>query len=634
MGLLAASSPQVQGASYQAAVKALKPTYYFQLDETSTTGGVVDSMGKAQPGSYNGNYNGTAGEPSVGFAGAIELFGGTVDGSNGGELLPPIKVPGLGGKANVSHNSNNRGHIILAGPNTDYGANAMTVAFFMKAGPSQGGDRIFTNNIAGDPTKSFQIDCGNNGLVLAVDPTKTGLEAERTLYLPGGADRDKRLINPAYGWFHIVASTSGTTGAERASNFQVWVNGVDRTDDLKPDATGWGVETGSAKIGGRGTNPTAAQTHSGAQDEVSIWLDKVLTEAEVQSLWKAATAPTYAEKIVSLKPNYYFRLDETDTANGVVDTMGNAKPGSSFNGDYLAVDGPVVGGPGPETVYGDIAVPGLSGQTPNVAHYSNNKGHIILGGTGADYGANAMTVAMFIKAGPPQGGDRIFTNNLADNTKSFQIVTANNGLVLAIDPNEAGPNAERTLYKEDNSGPDRRLSDGAAGWFHVIASTSGDTAPERASNFRLWVNGVDRTDNLKPDVTGWGINTDFAKIGGRRDNPLDSTTHSGAQDEVAIWLDRVLTDSEALQIWTSALAEGPPFSISGVSRDAVSGDVTLDIESVEGAAYAVERATNPAGPWTLVATNLVSAGTTTQYVDASPEAHAAGRIFYRALRTR
>ena len=279
-------------------------------------------------------------------------------------------------------------------------------------------------------------------------------------------------------------------------------------------------------------------------------------------------------------------------------------------------------------------MPGLSGQTPNVAHYSNNKGHIILGGTGADYGANAMTVAMFIKAGPPQGGDRIFTNNLADNTKSFQIVTANNGLVLAIDPDAAGPNAERTLYMEDNSGPDRRLSDGAAGWFHVIASTSGDTAPERASNFRLWVNGVDRTDNLKPDVTGWGINTDFAKIGGRRDNPLDSTTHSGAQDEVAIWLDRVLTDSEALQIWTSALAEGPPFSISGVSRDAVSGDVTLDIESVEGAAYAVERATNPAGPWTLVATNLVSAGTTTQYVDASPEAHAAGRIFYRALRTR
>ena len=263
LGLLAASSPQVQGASYQAAVKALKPTYYFQLDETSTTGGVVDSMGKAQPGSYNGNYNGTAGEPSVGFAGAIELFGGTVDGSNGGELLPPIKVPGLGGKANVSHNSNNRGHIILAGPNTDYGANAMTVAFFMKAGPSQGGDRIFTNNIAGDPTKSFQIDCGNNGLVLSVDETKTGLEAERTLYLPGGADRDKRLINPAYGWFHIVASTSGTTGAERASNFQVWVNGVDRTDDLKPDATGWGVETGSAKIGGRGTNPTAAQPLEG-----------------------------------------------------------------------------------------------------------------------------------------------------------------------------------------------------------------------------------------------------------------------------------------------------------------------------------------------------------------------------------
>ena len=50
----------------------------------------------------------------------------------------------------------------------------------------------------------------------------------------------------------------------------------------------------------------------------------------------------------------------------------------------------------------------------------------------------------------------------------------------------------------------------------MIASTFGDTGRERASNFKLWINGVDRTDNLQPNVTGWGINTGLAKIGGRR----------------------------------------------------------------------------------------------------------------------
>ena len=41
----------------------------------------------------------------------------------------------------------------------------------------------------------------------------------------------------------------------------------------------------------------------------------------------------------------------------------------------------------------------------------------------------------------------------------------------------------------------------------------------------------------------------------RRDDPLDSTTHSGAQDEVAIWLDRVFTDEEALALYEAAISD-------------------------------------------------------------------------------
>ena len=607
--------------AYANKVINLNPNFYFRLNETTTTQGVTDTMGNAPSGTYNGTYGVTedGSLPMVGGPGPLEVFGGT-------------KVPGLGGTTNVAHYSNNKGHIVLGGAGSDYGANNMTVAFFMKAGPSQGGDRIFTNNLT-DPTKSLQIDCGNNGLVLAVDPAKTGLDAERTLYLPDNSTHDKTLIAAESGWFHVVASTSGTTGTARAANLKVWINGVNRTENLKPDVVGWGVQTAFAKIGGRGDDPLAAQTHSGAQDELSIWLGRVLSDKEVQELWQAAAPPTYAEQIVALNPDYYFKLDETSTQSGVRDTMGRA-PNGTYNGDY--VNGPpMVGGEGPLEVFGDILpvpVPGVGGPG-NLAHYSNNAGHIILGGKGTDYGAGDMTVAMFLKAGPPQGGDRIFTNNLADPTRSFQIVTANDGLVLAVDPNTNGMNAERTLFMEDNSGPDRRLSNGNSGWFHVIASTKGTTGAERANNFKLWINGINRTGNLQPNVTGWGINTEFAKIGGRRDDPADTTTHSGAQDEVAIWLNRVLTDSEALSIWASALASGPPFKITNVVRNAATKNITITFETVVDAAYVVQRSSNLSA-WEVVSGSLVAISGTTEFTDSSNEVLAGGKYFYRAVRTR
>jgi hypothetical protein len=248
-GILAATlalfSLSAIAAPYQDAVKTLRPTYYYELNETSTEGGVIDSMGNATaPGTYNGDYeNGPA---MVGGEGPYEVFGG-------------LQVPGVGGAANFAHYSNNAGHIIL-GDGEDYGASAMTVAFFLKAGTAQGGDRLFTNNLD-DPLKSFQINCANDGLVMAVDPSQTGVNSERTMFLEDNSGPDRRLIDPNAGWFHIVASTEGATGPERAANFKVWVNGVDRTANLQPNATGWGVETGLAKIGGRGPDPTSTQTH-------------------------------------------------------------------------------------------------------------------------------------------------------------------------------------------------------------------------------------------------------------------------------------------------------------------------------------------------------------------------------------
>ena len=347
-------------------------------------------------------------------------------------------------------------------------------------------------------------------------------------------------------------------------------------------------------------------------------------------------ANNYQSTVVKLSPTYYYELNEITTDEGALDTMGNAPKAGSFNGDY-GVGGPEVGGEGPLYVFSaddfnGIAVPGLGG-TDNLAHYSNNSGHVTLG-DGNLYASSSITVALFFKAGPAQGGDRLFTNNISDPTKSFQVNVANNGLVLAVDPGSTGSSAERTLYMEDNSGPDRRLIQSDSGWFHVIASTSGNSGNERAANFKLWINGVDRTENLQPDSTGWGTDTGQAKIGGRRSDPADSTTHSGAQDEVAIWLDRVLTDQEAMSLWEAAITEKKiPLVITDIeiSKNIDDQEVKISWNSRRGRIYGIYSTTNLVdGDWEELDDSVEGEGEITSFTDPGVSVDDKKR-FYRVV---
>ena len=349
-----------------------------------------------------------------------------------------------------------------------------------------------------------------------------------------------------------------------------------------------------------------------------------------------SNANNYQATVVKLSPTYYYELNEITTDEGALDTMGNAPKAGSFNGDY-GVGGPEVGGEGPLYVFSaddfnGIAVPGLGG-TDNLAHYSNNSGHVTLG-DGNLYASSSITVALFFKAGPAQGGDRLFTNNISDPTKSFQVNVANNGLVLSVDPGSTGLSAERTLYMEDNSGPDRRLIQSDSGWFHVIASTSGNSGNERAANFKLWINGVDRTDNLQPDSTGWGINTGQAKIGGRRADPADSTTHSGAQDEVAIWLDRVLTDQEAMSLWEAAITEKKiPLVITDIeiTKNIDDQEVKISWNSRRGRIYGIYSTNNLVdGDWEELDDSVEGDGEITSFTDPGVSVDDKKR-FYRVV---
>ena len=298
------SAALLEAGNYQDWVKSLEPAYYYELNETDPDGGVEDSMGNAPAGSFNGDYD--AGPAEVGVPGPDFLLegGAWTMTQEWPDIGNQIQIVGLG-EGNVAHASNNAGHINL-GPQDIFGAPAMTVVMFAKGGGNaQGGDRMFTNNLA-DPTRSFQINVGNDGLVVSVDPNFECAEPfpdncrHKSLFFPeeGGdgfsnTGADRGLISPDNGWWHIIASTEGNTSEERAENIRLWLNGVDRTADMKPGTSGWGTDTAIAKIGGRRADPTDSTTHSGSQDEVAIWLGRALSDAEALSLYFAATDPNF-----------------------------------------------------------------------------------------------------------------------------------------------------------------------------------------------------------------------------------------------------------------------------------------------------------------------------------------------------
>lgn len=306
LGVLA-SGAFAADTDYANAIKALSPTYYYELNETDVDGGAVDTMGNAaELGFYNGTYapspeDAFEGEAIVGCEGPSIVNDVTTPEENPDFVnlfgYEPIPLPGVG-EGNLAHCSYDAGHIEL-GSNDDFASSDITVAMFFRHQGVGGtsGERLFTNNRT-DAETSFQVNVGGEGLVVAVNPSLAGEMAERTLWNfnvldnPEGAF-DTALINDNYGWFHLVASTHGAP-EERAENIRVWINGAERTEDLVVTEWGWGTDTNVARIGGRRAEGADSTTHSGAQDEVAIWLDRALTDEEVSSIWQAATgsAPT------------------------------------------------------------------------------------------------------------------------------------------------------------------------------------------------------------------------------------------------------------------------------------------------------------------------------------------------------
>lgn len=161
-------------------------------------------------------------------------------------------------------------------------------------------------------------------------------------------------------------------------------------------------------------------------------------------------------------------------------------------------------------------------------------------------------------------------------------------------------------------------------YYHELNETTTDggvidTTGNAAANINLWVNGVDRTENLQPDATGWAVETGMAKIGGRGSDPNAPQTHSGAQDEMAIWLNRVLTADDVTLLWQAAqgnLTSVPPPVLHSIDRVPNGASATLTFASQPARTYAVDYSTSLAAEsWTTRTATVASQGLQTAYTD-------------------
>jgi hypothetical protein len=263
----------VASADYKAAVLALSPDHYYQLDET---------------------VEGTAFDAAGGINGTHQGFFGDGLGQIG---VPGPDLPGFD-SSNLAFGANDASSVGL-GPGTAFANGTLTVAAWFKVAGSQGGDRLWTNNQS-DPNTQFQIFFGGGSgdvaanIGFSLNSSINGFPLEG---LPSGDTvgnfhiPETTVAVKNNQWHHIVASRNGNN----IEDVIVVIDGVNYGVDTWRDSTDtWGTTGSNAQIGTR-TPPDGGpslQAINGSVDEVAVWLGRQLTVAEAISLYQAAVGST------------------------------------------------------------------------------------------------------------------------------------------------------------------------------------------------------------------------------------------------------------------------------------------------------------------------------------------------------
>jgi hypothetical protein len=326
----------------------------------------------------------------------------------------------------------------------------------------------------------------------------------------------------------------------------------------------------------------------------------------------------YSDAVTALTPTHYYRLDETaigavvdigaSPINGVHEGVGQVAPNPvAFPGDDIGF----AGAAGPDVVYKydgvtltTISLPGFAAS--NRSMFANGGLAVNLGPALGPGGQNlfahtTMTLATWFKvtANPDlpgeqeiqftpasEGGERLWTNNFAgqdapgtsaldtsdvDDLGHLQIdLGAGANLVVSIDDNFSDPLKSnfQIPHRDNHPGPFGTAGPGSGfavkdnSWHHIVVSRNGDDI----NDILLVIDGEHITTDRYADSTdSWGITAPFdARIGTRTTAP-DDHTFNGWIDEMAIWIGRQLTVSEAQGLWRAATGQASPgdFDVDG-----------------------------------------------------------------------
>ncbi len=279
LGLVAFVPALVSAQAYQAAITASNPSHYWKLNET-VIGLAANSVAGGVSGTHAGIFGGGFGEVGVPGPGRDQDGIGT-------------DLAGLG-VGNLAFGAYNSASIDI-GPGVNMGNSTMTVSSWFQVGigfpgGSDGGDRIWTNNL-NDPNTSFQLTLGGGAnFVVGLNPANNNFPA---VGLPSGPTVGNFQLTDATvdikngEWHHVVASRNGNN----IENVIVVIDGVNYPISTWSDSTDtWGTTGDRAQIATRdpGDGGGSLRVLNGRTDEVAVWLGRQLSVLESQVIYHAS----------------------------------------------------------------------------------------------------------------------------------------------------------------------------------------------------------------------------------------------------------------------------------------------------------------------------------------------------------
>lgn len=277
-------------------------------------------------------------------------------------------------------------------------------------------------------------------------------------------------------------------------------------------------------------------------------------------LFASANAQNYQATVLSLNPDHYWQLNETEYGTAV-DSVGGLD--GTHAGDLGAPDASGFG-PGLTTDGEGEALIGLGAD--NRSFWAENVTSIDLG-PGTALANTTMTYAGWFATNGSQGGDRLWTNNQSDPNTSFQIAFGGGfgdqaaSLVIGLNPGMNGflDNLDADGLPAGSNIGNFHIADSLTPtkdgeWHHIVASRNGNNIEDVI----VVIDGVhhDR-DTWSNSTDTWGTTGSNAHIATRTpgDGGGAQQVLNGRTDEVAIWLGRQLTVAESIALYDSAFTD-------------------------------------------------------------------------------